>query len=112
MAPRLFPRSPGWRKSHTEIYRGSEDTVELLPKGKVEIVLPDRRIDDAVAEIANAVKTGKIGDGKVFASSVEDAIPSYPLQTITLAGGAAYFGDSQWAWQVVRDMKQSRPPDD
>ena len=64
----------GRQKGHTEIYRGSEYTVDFLPKVKVELVLPDDRVDTAVAAIVKAAKTGKIGDGKVFVSSIEEAI--------------------------------------
>ena len=64
----------GRQKGHTEIYRGSEYTVDFLPKIKLEIVLTDTLVEQAVASIVKAAKTGKIGDGKVFVSSVEDAI--------------------------------------
>ena len=64
----------GRQKGHTEIYRGSEYTVDFLPKIKIEIVLPDALADQAVAIIIKSAKTGKIGDGKVFISSIEDAI--------------------------------------
>jgi nitrogen regulatory protein PII len=64
----------GRQKGHTEIYRGSEYTVDFLPKIKIEIVLPDDQTDSAVKAIIKAAKTGKIGDGKVFISSVEQAI--------------------------------------
>jgi len=64
----------GRQKGHTEIYRGSEYTVDFLPKVKVEIVLADESLEAAVAAIVKAAKTGKIGDGKVFVSNVEDAI--------------------------------------
>ncbi len=64
----------GRQKGHTEIYRGSEYTVDFLPKIKIEIVLADGRVDAAVAAIIKAAKTGKIGDGKVFVSAVEDAV--------------------------------------
>jgi nitrogen regulatory protein P-II 1 len=64
----------GRQKGHTEIYRGSEYTVDFLPKIKLELVLPDNRVDAAVAAVVKAAKTGKIGDGKVFVSSVDDAI--------------------------------------
>ena len=64
----------GRQKGHTEIYRGSEYTVDFLPKVKIEIVLPDSQVDAAVQSIINSAKTGKIGDGKVFISKVEDAI--------------------------------------
>src|SRR5204863_7484186 len=64
----------GRQKGHTEIYRGSEYTVDFLPKIKLELVLPDNQVEPAVAAIVKTAKTGKIGDGKVFVSSVEQAI--------------------------------------
>lgn len=64
----------GRQKGHTEIYRGSEYTVDFLPKIKIELVLPDTRVEAAVTAIVKAAKTGKIGDGKVFVSTVEDAV--------------------------------------
>ncbi|MGI8966062.1 MAG: P-II family nitrogen regulator, partial [Limisphaerales bacterium] len=64
----------GRQKVHTEIYRGSEYTVDFLPKIKVEIVLADNLADSAVAAILKSAKTGKIGDGKIFVSSVEESI--------------------------------------
>jgi len=64
----------GRQKGHTEIYRGSEYTVDFLPKIKLEIVLPDSQVTAAVDAIVKAAKTGKIGDGKVFVSSIENAI--------------------------------------
>ncbi len=64
----------GRQKGHTEIYRGSEYTVDFLPKIKIELVVPDNRAEAAVDAIIEAAKTGKIGDGKIFVSSVEEAI--------------------------------------
>ena len=64
----------GRQKGHTEIYRGSEYTVDFLPKIKIEIVVADKTVDSAVAAIVKSAKTGKIGDGKVFISPVSDAI--------------------------------------
>ena len=64
----------GRQKGHTEIYRGSEYTVDFLPKIKLELVLGDELLENAVASIVKAAKTGKIGDGKVFVSPVEEAI--------------------------------------
>ncbi len=64
----------GRQKGHTEIYRGSEYTVDFLPKIKLELVVADGAVAKAVAAITKAAKTGKIGDGKVFVSSVEEAI--------------------------------------
>jgi nitrogen regulatory protein P-II 1 len=63
----------GRQKGHTEIYRGSEYTVDFLPKIKIETVLPDDQVEAAVEAILKAAKTGKIGDGKVFVSTVDDA---------------------------------------
>jgi nitrogen regulatory protein PII len=64
----------GRQKGHTEIYRGSEYTVDFLPKIKIDIVLPDNLVSQAVEAIVKAAKTGKIGDGKVFVSAVENAV--------------------------------------
>jgi nitrogen regulatory protein P-II 1 len=64
----------GRQKGHTEIYRGSEYTVDFLPKLKLEVVLADANIEAAVKAIVGAAKTGKIGDGKVFVTAVENAI--------------------------------------
>ena len=61
----------GRQKGHTEIYRGSEYTVDFIPKIKLEIVLEDDRVQDAIDAIVKSAKTDKIGDGKVFVSSVE-----------------------------------------
>jgi nitrogen regulatory protein P-II 1 len=64
----------GRQKGHTEIYRGSEYTVDFLPKIKLEVVTSDAQVEAAVAAIIKAAKTGKIGDGKVFVSNIENAI--------------------------------------
>ncbi len=64
----------GRQKGHTEIYRGSEYTVDFLPKIKIEVVLADTLVEQALAAIVKAAKTGKIGDGKVFVSPVEEAV--------------------------------------
>jgi len=64
----------GRQKGHTEIYRGSEYTVDFLPKLKVEIVIADANVSGAVKAIVEAAKTGKIGDGKVFVSPIESAV--------------------------------------
>lgn len=63
----------GRQKGHTEIYRGSEYTVDFLPKIKIETVLPDNLVEQAVQTIIKAAKTGKIGDGKVFVWPVAEA---------------------------------------
>ena len=64
----------GRQKGHTEIYRGSEYTVDFLPKVKIEVVLEDSMVDRAVEAIMTAAKTGRIGDGKIFITGVEDVI--------------------------------------
>ncbi len=64
----------GRQKGHTEIYRGSEYTVDFLPKIKLEVVTTPDRVQGAVDAIINAARTGKIGDGKVFISSIESAV--------------------------------------
>lgn len=64
----------GRQKGHTEIYRGSEYTVDFLPKIKIELVVADKQVEPALAAIVKAAKTGKIGDGKVFVLAVEEAI--------------------------------------
>ena len=64
----------GRQKGHTEIYRGSEYTVDFLPKIKIEVVLAESMVNSAVDAIVKAAKTGKIGDGKVFVSSIDNAI--------------------------------------
>jgi nitrogen regulatory protein PII len=67
-------RGFGRQKGHTEIYRGSEYTVDFLPKIKVEVVVADEMLAGLVAAVTEAAKTGKIGDGKVFISTVDEAI--------------------------------------
>jgi nitrogen regulatory protein P-II 1 len=67
-------RGHGRQKGHTEVYRGREYTVDLLPKIKLEIVLADALVNRAVETILKTAKTGKIGDGKIFLSRVDDAI--------------------------------------
>jgi nitrogen regulatory protein P-II 1 len=64
----------GRQKGHTEIYRGSEYTVDFLPKIKIEVVLPDEQVKEAVEAIVKGAKTGKIGDGKVFITTIENAV--------------------------------------
>ena len=64
----------GRQKGHTEIYRGSEYTVDFLPKIKLELVISDGQVSAAVSAIIKAAKTGKIGDGKIFVSPVEEAV--------------------------------------
>jgi nitrogen regulatory protein P-II 1 len=64
----------GRQKGHTEIYRGSEYSVDFLPKIKIEVVLADTQVASVVEAIIKAAKTGKIGDGKIFVSSIESVI--------------------------------------
>jgi len=67
-------RGHGRQKGHTETYRGMEYKVDLLPKVKIEIVVASARQDEVVSKLAAAARTGKIGDGKIFVSSVADAV--------------------------------------
>jgi nitrogen regulatory protein P-II 1 len=67
-------RGHGRQKGHTEVYRGREYTVDLIPKIKLEIVLPDGLAENAIQAIANAARTGKVGDGKIFLTRIDDAI--------------------------------------
>jgi len=64
----------GRQKGHTELYRGAEYVVDFLPKVKIEVVLPDAQVDAAIEAIIAAAKTDKIGDGKIFVTTVEQAI--------------------------------------
>ena len=64
----------GRQKGHTELYRGAEYVVDFLPKVKIEIVIADEFVDRAVEAIQNAARTGRIGDGKIFISTIEQAI--------------------------------------
>jgi nitrogen regulatory protein P-II 1 len=67
-------RGHGRQKGHTEFYRGREYTVDLIPKAKLEIVLADEMVDKVVQAITSAARTGKIGDGKIFLSRIDEAI--------------------------------------
>ena len=67
-------RGHGRQKGHKEVYRGQEYEVDLLPKVKVELVVPDARIEQIVSALASAARTGKIGDGKIFVYDVGEAI--------------------------------------
>jgi nitrogen regulatory protein P-II 1 len=67
-------RGHGRQKGHTEVYRGREYTVDLLPKVKLEIVLPDDRVEETVGVILKGAATGKIGDGKIFLTKIDEAI--------------------------------------
>jgi len=67
-------RGFGRQKGHKEVYRGAEYVVELVPKIKIEVVVPDQAVARVVETIAKAAKTGKIGDGKIFVHSVEEAV--------------------------------------
>ncbi|HSY13581.1 MAG TPA: P-II family nitrogen regulator [Verrucomicrobiae bacterium] len=67
-------RGHGRQKGHTEFYRGREYIVDLLPKVKIEAVIPDAMVDKAVTTITEAARTGKIGDGKIFLSRIDDAV--------------------------------------
>jgi len=64
----------GRQKGHTELYRGAEYVVDFVPKVKVEVIVDDSRLEEALTAICNAARTGKVGDGKIFVSSVEQVI--------------------------------------
>ena len=67
-------RGYGRQKGHTEIYRGAEYTIAFVPKLKIEVALPDDRVEDASTAITRAARTGKIGDGKIFVLDLEQAL--------------------------------------
>ena len=64
----------GRQKGHTELYRGAEYVVDFLPKVKIEVILADEHLDKAIEAIQKAARTGRIGDGKIFVSTIEEAI--------------------------------------
>jgi nitrogen regulatory protein P-II 1 len=70
----LDVRGHGRQKGHTEVYRGREYSVDLLPKIKIELIIPDNLVDSTVEAIIKAAATGKIGDGKIFLSKIDQAI--------------------------------------
>ncbi len=70
----LEVRGHGRQKGHTEVYRGREYSVDLLPKIKIELVIPDELVDSAVEAIIKTASTGMIGDGKIFLSKIDEAI--------------------------------------
>ncbi len=70
----LEARGHGRQKGHTEFYRGREYTVDLLPKVKIELVVIEERVEEVVKVIADAARTGKIGDGKIFLSKIDEVI--------------------------------------
>jgi nitrogen regulatory protein P-II 1 len=75
----------GRQKGHTEIYRGSEYNMDFLPKIKIELVVADDRADNAIAAVVHSAKTGKIGDGKIFVTSIEQAVRIRTEETGNLA---------------------------
>ena len=73
-SPFSRPRASGDKKGHTELYRGAEYVVDFLPKVKIEVVIDDLMTDRVVDAIQNAAQTGRIGDGKIFISTIDEAI--------------------------------------
>jgi nitrogen regulatory protein P-II 1 len=67
-------RGHGRQKGHKEVYRGQEYNVDLLPKVKIELVIPDQRLEEVISTLTTAARTGKIGDGKIFIYDVAEAI--------------------------------------
>src|ERR1035441_43 len=96
----------GRQKGHTEIYRGSEYTVDFLPKIKLEVVISDERLDAAVVAIVKAAKTGKIGDGKVFVSNIEEA---GRIRTEETGASADLSATSAWTPPWSRSSRPRRP---
>ena len=74
----------GRQKGHTELYRGAEYVVDFLPKVKLEVVLPDDQVERAVEAIQRAARTGRIGDGKIFISTIEEVIHQHALLPLLL----------------------------
>ena len=64
----------GRQRGHTELYRGAEYVVDFLPKSKIEVAVDDKLVDQVVEAICNAAKTGKVGDGKIFVTNIEEAL--------------------------------------
>jgi nitrogen regulatory protein P-II 1 len=67
-------RGHGRQKGHTEVYRGHEYKIDLLPKVKLEMIVPGARVEQVIEALSKAARSGKIGDGKIFISSIEDAV--------------------------------------
>lgn len=67
-------RGFGRQKGHTELYRGSEYTIEFIPKLKVEVIISDEDLENVIEKVTEAASTGKIGDGKIFVSTVDEAV--------------------------------------
>lgn len=67
-------RGFGRQKGHTEMYRGAEYRVDLIPKAKIDVVVPDERVHEIVTAITEAARTGTIGDGKIFVTSIDEAV--------------------------------------
>jgi nitrogen regulatory protein P-II 1 len=67
-------RGHGRQKGHTEVYRGAEYKVDLIPKVKLEIFIPDPRLEQVITVLTDAARSGKIGDGKIFVSSIEEVV--------------------------------------
>ncbi|MGF1545443.1 MAG: P-II family nitrogen regulator [Parvularculaceae bacterium] len=70
----LEARGFGQQKGRTELYRGAEHVIDFLPKVKIELIVEEARVEEAVAAIADATRTGRIGDGKIFVSPIEDVV--------------------------------------
>jgi nitrogen regulatory protein P-II 2 len=64
----------GRQRGHTELYRGAEYVVDFLPKAKIEVAVPDERVDEVIEAIVNSAKTGKVGDGKIFVTHLEQVL--------------------------------------
>ena len=106
----------GRQKGHTELYRGAEYVVDFLPKVKIEIVLGDEMVEKAVEAIRRAAQTGRIGDGKIFVSNIEEAIRirtgESGLDAIRRAGPAAFSSSPVTKGNAIHDDRQKCHEDD
>ncbi len=84
----------GRQKGHTELYRGAEYVVDFLPKVKIEVVVPEKQLDAAIEAIVKSARTGKIGDGKIFVTTVEHVLrPLRSVRRFIVTGGRNLVAD-------------------
>ena len=102
-------RGHGRQKGHTEVYRGREYSVDLIPKTKLEMVLPDNLVEKAEQAILTAARTGKIGDGKIFRSHVDEAIRIANETDFGLTA-AVFTNDLRAAWRAAEALRAATRP--